>query len=214
MLQNALWQGTAGYDCMEKIKLRQAVVVEGKYDKIALKNVIDGVIITTDGFGVYRSEDKVKLIQMYANSVGLIILTDSDTAGQQIRGRIKSIVGDAKIINVYCPVIFGKEKRKTHASKEGKLGVEGMSVDVLREAVEKAGLNSDEEIIREPVTKQDMIALGLNGCENSSVLRKKTALSLGLPENLSSNALRDAVSTLMGREAFINFINKLKGEGE
>lgn len=214
MLQNALWQGTAGYDCMEKIKLKQAVVVEGKYDKITLKNVIDGVIITTDGFGVYRSEDKVKLIQMYANSVGLIILTDSDTAGQQIRGRIKSIVGDAKIINVYCPVIFGKEKRKIHASKEGKLGVEGMSVDVLREAFEKAGLNSDEEIIREPVTKQDMIALGLNGCENSSVLRKKTALSLGLPENLSSNALRDAVSTLMGREAFINYINKLKGEGE
>lgn len=199
---------------MEKIKVKQAVVVEGKYDKIALKNIIEGVIITTDGFGVYRSEDKIKLIQMYAKSVGLIILTDSDTAGQQIRGRIKSIVGDAQIINVYCPVIFGKEKRKDHASKEGKLGVEGMSADVLREAFEKAGLVGDDEIVREPVTKQDMIALGLNGSANSSQLRKKAAASLGLPEKLSSNALRDAVSTLMGREAFIKYINELKGEEE
>ncbi|WP_074959924.1 toprim domain-containing protein [Ruminococcus albus] len=196
---------------MEKIKVKQAVVVEGKYDKIALKNVIDGVIITTDGFGVYRSEDKIKLIQMYAKSVGLIILTDSDTAGQQIRGRIKSLVGDAQIINVYCPVIFGKERRKDHASKEGKLGVEGMSVEVLREAFEKAGLAGDAEIVREPVTKQDMIALGLNGSPNSSLLREKAAESLGLPAKLSSNALRDAVSTMMGRDAFIEFINKMKG---
>jgi len=196
---------------MEKIKVRQAVVVEGKYDKIALKNVIDGVIITTDGFGIYRSEDKIKLIQMYAKSVGLIILTDSDTAGQQIRGRIKSLVGDAQIINVYCPVIFGKERRKEHASKEGKLGVEGMSVEILREAFEKAGLSGDTDIVREPLTKQDMIALGLNGSPNSSALREKAAVSLGLPAKLSSNALRDAVSTMMGRDSFIEYINKLKG---
>ena len=135
-----MFHGRERQVAMEKIKVKQAVVVEGKYDKIALKNVIDGVIITTDGFGVYRSEDKIKLIQMYAKSVGLIILTDSDTAGQQIRGRIKSLVGDAQIINVYCPVIFGKERRKDHASKEGKLGVEGMSVEVLREAFAANGI--------------------------------------------------------------------------
>lgn len=196
---------------MEKIRLKQAVVVEGKYDKIALSKVIDAVIITTNGFGIYKNEETVKLIRMYARSVGLVILTDSDTAGQQIRGRIKSIVGDAELINVYCPVIFGKERRKLQPSKEGKLGVEGMSVQVLREAFEKAGLTG-EEIIREAVTKQDMISLGLNGAQGSSHLRKQVARSLGLPENLSSNALRDAVSVLMGRDAFINYITDLKGE--
>ncbi|MBQ8965377.1 DUF4093 domain-containing protein [Ruminococcus sp.] len=197
---------------MDKIKVKQAVVVEGKYDKIALSKVIDGVIITTDGFGIYSNKDTIKLIQLYAKSVGLIILTDSDTAGQQIRGRIKSIVGDAEIINVYCPVIYGKERRKLHASKEGKLGVEGMSIAVLKEAFKKAGLTGDKDIVREPVTRQDMIFLGLNGAPDSSHLREKIALSLGLPEKLSSNALRDAVSTLMGREAFIEYVNDLKGE--
>lgn len=197
---------------MEKIKIKQAVVVEGKYDKIALSKVIDGVIITTDGFGIYRSEAIIKLIQMYARTVGLVILTDSDSAGQQIRGRIKSLVGDAEIINVYCPVIAGKERRKLHPSKEGTLGVEGMSVQILREAFEKAGLAGEAELKREPVTKQDMIALRLNGSENSSALREQVALSLGLPTKLSSNALRDAVSTLMGRAAFIRYIEELKGE--
>lgn len=197
---------------MDKIRLKQAVVVEGKYDKIALSEVIDGVVIVTNGFGIFKNEETVKLIQMYARSVGLVILTDSDTAGQQIRGRIKSIVGDAELINVYCPVIFGKERRKAHPSKEGKLGVEGMSVRVLREAFEKAGLTGGEEIVRERVTKQDMIALGLNGAPNSSRLREQAARSLGLPEKLSSNALRDAVSVLMGREAFIEYITELKGE--
>ena len=197
---------------MDKIKIKQAVVVEGKYDKIALSKVIDGVIITTDGFGIYRNEATIKLIQLYAHSVGLVILTDSDQAGQQIRGRIKSVVGDAEMINVYCPVIAGKERRKLRPSKEGTLGVEGMSVQILREAFEKAGLADEKDIRRDPVTKQDMIALGLNGSPNSSSLREQTALSLGLPPKLSSNALRDAVSTLMGREAFIEYIKKLKGE--
>ena len=198
---------------MEKIRLRQAVVVEGKYDKIALSEVIDAVIIKTDGFGIYSNEETVKLIRMYAQSVGIVILTDSDTAGQQIIGKIKSIVGDGEIINVYCPVIFGKEKRKVKASKEGKFGVEGMSAQVLREAFEKAGLVGEEVPVREKVTKQDMIALGLNGSANSSQLREKVAQSLGLPAKMSSNALRDAVSTLMGREAFINYITELI-EGE
>lgn len=197
---------------MEKIRLKQAVVVEGKYDKIALSKVIDAVIITTDGFRIYHNEDTVKLIQMYARKVGIVILTDSDTAGQQIRGKIKSIVGDAEITNVYCPVIFGKERRKLHASKEGKLGVEGMSADILREAFTRAGLADEEMPVREPVTKQDMINLGLNGSANSSALRKRVAVSLGLPDNLSSNALRDAVSTLMGREAFIEHITQMKGD--
>lgn len=197
---------------MDKIRLRQAVVVEGKYDKIALSKVIDGVIITTDGFGIYKNEETVKLIRMYAKSVGLVILTDSDSAGQQIRGRIKGIVGDAEITNVYCPVIFGKERRKPQPSKEGKLGVEAMSAEILKEAFKKGGLAGDEEIFREPVTKQDMISLGLNGSPNSSQLREQVARSLGLPEHLSSNALRDAVSTFMGRDKFIEYIEDLKGE--
>lgn len=198
---------------MEKIKLKQAVVVEGKYDKIALSQLIDGVIITTDGFGIYSNPETVKLIRFYAENGGIIILTDSDTAGQQIRGKIKSIIGKGEVVNVYCPVIFGKEKRKLKPSKEGKLGVEGMSIEVLREAFEKAGLIG-EQIEREPVTKNDFIMLGLSGSRDSSSRRESLAIALGLPKELSANALRDAVSTLFGREAFINYYEELIKEEE
>lgn len=199
---------------MEKIKLKQAVVVEGKYDKIALSQLIDGVIITTDGFGVYTNPETVRLIRFYAQNGGIVILTDSDTAGQQIRGRIKSIVGQGEVINVYCPVIFGKEKRKLKASKEGKLGVEGMSIEILRTAFEKAGLFGEQQAVREQVSKNDLYMLGLSGSADSSGRRKSLCIRLGLPENLSANALRDAVTTLFGREAFLRYYEELIKEEE
>lgn len=187
---------------MEKLRVDQAVVVEGKYDKIALSSVIDGVIITTDGFGVFSDEDTVRLIRSYASACGVIVLTDSDTAGSKIRGHIKSICPEGTVINIYAPVIKGKERRKQHPSKEGLLGVEGIDPGKLRKLFETAGIGGDVSP-REPVTKQDMINLGLSGAENSSEIRRRIALSLGLPERLSSAALRDAVSVMLGRERFI-----------
>lgn len=196
---------------MEKIKLRQAVVVEGKYDKITLSQIIDGVIITTDGFGLYKNPEKTKLIRFYAETCGIIVMTDSDFAGQQIRGRIKSIVPQGSVINVYVPEIFGKEKRKSAPSKEGKLGVEGMSAEIICKALERAGVTG-EVCEKDPVTKTDFIMLGLSGGQGSSELRKQLASALELPQGLSSNALRDAVSVMLGRERFISFFENFVKE--
>ena len=196
---------------MEKIKLRQAVVVEGKYDKINLSSLIDGVIITTDGFGVFNNQEIIRLIKFYAGTSGIVILTDSDTAGRQIRGRIKSLVDNASITNVYCPIVYGKEKRKTKPSKEGMLGVEGIDPSALRKAFEEAGLMGDEIISREKVTKGDMIQVGLSGAADSSLRRKELARALGLPEELSSAALRDALTSRFGREDFLRFYQDFIG---
>lgn len=192
---------------MEKIKLKQAIIVEGKYDKITLSQLVDGVIITTDGFGIYNSEETVKLIRFYAQTCGIIIMTDSDSAGMQIRGKIKGIVNKGSIVNVYIPEIFGKEKRKSKPSKEGKLGVEGMSVEILRNALVNAGVINGDAEIRESVTKTDFITLGLSGSQDSARLRRLLAKSLDLPEKLSSAALRDAVSVMFGRKDFLKYFD-------
>ena len=140
---------------MKKIKIRPAVVVEGKYDKITLSQIIDGVIIVTNGFGIYNDEETLRLLRFYAKERGLAILTDSDRAGQKIRGKIKSIVPDGKIVNVYIPQIAGKEKRKALPSKEGTLGVEGMSAEIIVGAFEKAGLLENDEKPKRKITKND-----------------------------------------------------------
>lgn len=195
----------------QKLKIRQAIVVEGKYDKITLSRIIDGVIVTTDGFGLYNDPEKASLIRFYAKTCGIIIMTDSDYAGQQIRGHIKSIVSEGNVINVYVPEIFGKEKRKSVYSKEGKLGVEGMSADIILSALEKAVIIGESRE-KEPVTKRDFIMLGLNGSKGSADLRKRLASALELPVGLSSNALRDAVSVMFGREGFISFFENFVKE--
>lgn len=190
---------------MEKIKIRQAVVVEGKYDKIKLSAIIDGVIICTDGFGLYRNKETTELIRFYAKNCGIAILTDSDSAGQQIRGHIKSIVPEGRIINVYVPEIFGKEKRKSLPSKEGKIGVEGMSYEVIIRAFEKAGLTDDIQEPREKISKMDFYEMGLSGASESSFLRRRIARHFDLPSDLSASALRDAINTMFCREDFISF---------
>ena len=122
------------------IELGQVVIVEGKYDKIKLSSFIDATIITTEGFGIFKNREKKKYIRRLAEKNGIIILTDSDRAGQIIRNHIKSFVNNGKIYNVYIPQIFGKEKRKVEPSKEGTIGVEGMEKDVIIKALEKAGV--------------------------------------------------------------------------
>ncbi|MBR1422121.1 MAG: DUF4093 domain-containing protein [Ruminococcus sp.] len=195
-----------------RLKIRQAVVVEGKYDKIKLSAVIDAVIIVTNGFGIYKNSETADLIRFYAKNRGIIILTDSDTAGARIRGHIKSIVPEGEIISLYVPEIFGKEKRKTAPSKEGKLGVEGMSVQILRDTFEKAGLLCDESELHEKITKQDMYELGLSGRADSSAKRRKLCSALSLPENLSAPALLDALNALFDKQKLFDSLNGIADE--
>lgn len=179
------------------IKINEAVIVEGKYDKIKLSSVIDGVIIVTNGFGIFKDKEKLELIRYYAEKTGIIILTDSDNAGRKIRGYIKGAIGKGIIKNVHIPDIFGKEKRKTKASAEGKLGVEGIDTATLRAAFEKAGITSAERTAPKDITKLTMFELGLSGGNESSILRKRLQKRLGLPSMLSAGALLEVLNTMM-----------------
>ncbi|MBO5163523.1 MAG: DUF4093 domain-containing protein [Ruminococcus sp.] len=179
------------------IKINEAVIVEGKYDKIKLSSVVDGVIIVTNGFGIFKDREKLELIRYYAKKTGIVILTDSDNAGRKIRGYIKGAVKGGNIKNVYIPDIFGKEKRKTKPSAEGKLGVEGIDVKTLAEAFEKAGISSEERTVPKDITKLTLFELGLSGGQESSRLRKRLQKSLGLPEMLSAGALLEVLNTMM-----------------
>lgn len=187
------------------IKLKQAVVVEGKYDKITLSSIIDAVIIVTNGFGIFKDKEKLELIKFYAGSTGIIIMTDSDRAGFIIRNHIKGAVKNGKIQNVYIPDIMGKEKRKLKTSAEGKLGVEGMNKEIILKALEKAGITADETEIKKDtlITKTDLFILGLSGGQNSSELRRKLLHHLKLPSLLSANSMLEVLNTMMD-------INKLR----
>lgn len=191
---------------MEKIKISQAIIVEGKYDKIKLSSFIDGVIIVTNGFGIYKDKDIVQLIRYYAQRQGIIVLTDSDTAGFRIRGHIKSIVPKGKIINLYAPEILGKEKRKTQPSKEGKLGVEGINVNVLKALFEKVGVKGEIRENPSPVTNLDFFQLGITGQKNSSRLREKLLDKLELPKLVSSKALLEIVNSRFSKDEFYEFM--------
>ncbi len=196
----------------EKIRVKQPIIVEGKYDKIKLESVVDGLIITTDGFRIYRDKEKLSLIRAFAEKDGVIILTDSDGAGFQIRNHLKGCIKNGKLINIYIPDIFGKEKRKDKPSKEGKLGVEGMDTKLLKKAFLEAGV-LDDGVAREPwLTKADLLDDGLTGGENSSFLRKRLCEELSLPERISVNALSEVLNRLYDRETYENIINKIKGE--
>lgn len=191
---------------MEKIKISQAIIVEGKYDKIKLSSFIDGVIIVTNGFGIYKDKDIVQLIRYYAQRQGIIVLTDSDTAGFKIRGHIKSIVPKGKIINLYAPEILGKEKRKIQPSKEGKLGVEGINVNVLKALFEKVGVKGEIRENPSPVTNLDFFQLGITGQKNSSRLREKLLDKLELPKLVSSKALLEIVNSRFSKDEFYEFM--------
>ena len=196
---------------MEKIRLTQAVIVEGKYDKIKLSALIDAVIITTEGFGIFKDTETAELIRKYASATGIIILTDSDAAGFRIRGHIKGICPEGKIYNIYIPDVFGKEHRKAEPSKEGKLGVEGIDTDVLRELFENAGITA-EESSSGSMTMQDFYELGLTGAAQSSQLRRSTARLLGLPERMTPKALLEAANSFIGRERLSAAVSKAKKE--
>lgn len=194
---------------MERIKLSQAVIVEGKYDKIKLSGFLDAFIIETNGFGIFKDKQKLSFVKRIANERGIIILTDSDHAGFMIRNYISSGVPKDKIINVYIPDIYGKEKRKTQASKEGKLGVEGMTKEVILKALENAKVNSTAVVNDNPVTNYDLFELGLSGTPNAKQNKKKLLAKLDLPEFLSTNSLLSYINNLMTKEEFYAIVSSL-----
>ena len=191
------------------IKLKQAVIVEGKYDKIKLSQIIDAPIICTDGFGIFKNKQLQKMIKTLAEKNGILILTDSDSAGFTIRNFIGSTVPQEQIINAYIPDILGKERRKEAPSKEGKLGVEGMPETVIIEALKRAGVlyQTVEEPSR-PITKNDLYELGFSGKTDSAQKRKKLLKYYFLPERLTTNSLVKVLNSITTYDSFIEDINK------
>ena len=194
------------------IKIKEAVIVEGKYDKIKLSNILDTIIIETDGFAIFQDKEKQKLIRFLAEKRGIVVMTDSDSAGFKIRSFIKNITKSENVKNVYIPDVYGKEKRKTEASKEGKLGVEGMKAEVIIEALHKSGVIYDENGKTEgrEITHTDFFDDGISGGENSSVIRKALAKELDLPEKISSYSLLKVINSYMTYEDYKLAIEKAK----
>ena len=202
------------------IVVKEAIIVEGKYDKIKLSSFIDGMIIETRGVRIFKDTEQMALIRKMADARGLLILTDSDSAGFLIRNYLKSCIAPDKIKHAYIPDILGKERRKTSYSKEGKLGVEGIEKQLLIRALEKAGVVVNQETISEnkeyvrQVTKQDFFEWGLTGRDESNQKRKQVLKQLKLPEHLTTNAMIDAINSFMSYEAFLLEIQRFNQQGE
>ena len=190
------------------IKIKQAVIVEGKYDKITLENVIDATIIATDGFGLFKNKEKRELIKLLAQKIGIVVITDSDSAGALIRSYLKQICPEDSITNVYVPQLLGKEKRKAKASKEGFLGVEGMSQQVLLDALARSGVVGGEvpQKSDKKITKLTFFTYGLSGGTNSSHLRDSLAEYLKLPKGISANAFLDCVNAIYDYNEFVEVV--------
>lgn len=186
--------------------VREVIVVEGRYDKNSLSQVVDAVIIETSGFGIFNNIQKQKLLRKMAESRGLIVLTDSDGAGFVIRNFIRSCVDPSLVKHAYIPDIYGKEKRKASPSKEGKLGVEGMRPEILLEALRRAGatIDNEESAVHAKITKADMFAKGLSGKDGSKERRAALIRRLDLPEHMTADALLDFLNATMTREEFLD----------
>ena len=181
------------------LKIKEAIVVEGRYDKNTLSQIVDAPILETSGFGIMKDKQQLKLLRRIAQSRGLIVFTDSDGAGFVIRNFLKGAIASKYLKHAYIPDIVGKEKRKSAPGKEGKLGVEGMTPAIITEALRKAGatvLGEESVHTAGNITKQDMMELGLSGGAGSSLLRKQLLKKLDLPEHMSANALLQAVNLL------------------
>ena len=191
--------------------VREVIVVEGRYDKNTVAQVVSGIIIETSGFGVFSDKEKLALLRLLAQKRGLIILTDSDKAGFFIRGRLHGMLNGANIKHAYIPDVEGRERRKSSGSKEGKLGVEGMKPDIIIKALERAGATIEDEYMKprsaDQINKADMFSAGLSGGANSAQKRKEFQKSLDLPERLSANGLLDILNILFTRDEFLRMCN-------
>lgn len=194
------------------LKIKEAIVVEGRYDKNTLSQIVDAAILETSGFGIMKDKQQLKLLRQVAESRGLIIFTDSDGAGFVIRNFLKGAIDSRYLLHAYIPDIPGKERRKSAPGKEGKLGVEGMTPQIIVDALRKAGATVlGEEMTRSTgnITKQDMMELGLSGGKDSSILRKLLLKKLDLPEHMSANALLQAVNLLYTFDELRNIVAQL-----
>lgn len=197
------------------IKVDRPIIVEGKYDKITLENVVEGLIITTDGFGIFKDKEKCDMIRAFAKQKGLIVMTDSDTAGSVIRGYIKKIAGECDIINVYVPSLYGKEKRKAKASKQGLLGVEGMTKEIIEDALLKSSVTCKKvKDVSEKITKLDLFEAGLSGNAESKMKRQSFLSFLKLPKTLSSNAMLDVLNNFYSLKEFEAVIKEWQGAAD
>ena len=184
------------------VKIKEAIVVEGRYDKNTLSQVVDSPILETAGFGIFKDKQQMALLRRVAEKRGLIVFTDSDGAGFVIRNHIKSAIPSKYLKHAYIPDIPGKERRKSAPGKEGKLGVEGMTPEIILTALRNAGatVEGEEKTPSGGITKQDMMALGLSGGSNAGERRKALLKQLNLPEHMSANAMLQALNLLYTRE--------------
>ena len=187
------------------LNIKEAIIVEGKYDKMRLEKVCSSPIFTTEGFRIFKDKEKREFLKALAKERGLLILTDSDRAGFMIRNHIKGFVTEGEIKQAYIPEIFGKEKRKSAPSKEGKLGVEGIDEKLLSEVLSKyaSPLDSNEKI-----TKNDLYDIGLYGGTDSAAARMSLCRKLSIPEKMSVNGLLDALNALITKEKFLELTGK------
>ncbi len=198
------------------IRVREAIVVEGRADKAKLSGLVEGIIVETGGFQIFRDQEKMELIRRLAAERGVVIFTDSDGAGFLIRSRLSQSLPPNQVKHAYTPDVPGKERRKAKPSKEGKLGVEGMTLAVLEDCLRRAGAAIDggeEAEKKELLTKADLYDLGLSGGAESGARRKDLQKRLGLPERLSANGLLAALNGLYSREEALALLYRWSGDG-
>lgn len=195
------------------LKIKEAIVVEGRYDKNTLAQIVDTLILTTEGFQVFKQKERANLLRRVAQQRGLIVLTDSDGAGFVIRNHLKGLIPPNQLKQCYIPDVYGKERRKKHPGKEGKLGVEGMSPAVLEEALRRCGAtvlgNAPTVPASREITKLDLFQDGFSGGPESARRRKVLLQSLRLPEHLTTNALIPVLNTLMTYEEYHTLVETL-----
>ena len=188
-------------------KIREVIVVEGRYDKNTLRQVVEATVVETGGFGVFKDQERLALLRRLAAQRGLILLTDSDGAGFVIRNFLKGAIPKEQIKQAYIPDIFGKERRKATPGKEGKLGVEGMRPEILLQALERAGATFEDgdapARAGSPITKADLYELGLTGRADSAARRAELLRKLELPEHMTANALLETLNILFTREEML-----------
>ena len=196
------------------VKIREAILVEGRYDKNTLSQIVDAPILETAGFGIFKDKQQMTLLRTVAEKRGLIVFTDSDGAGFVIRNHIKSAIPGKYLKHAYIPDIMGKERRKAAPGKEGKLGVEGMKPDVILEALRRAGatIEGEESVSSHQITKQDLMELGLSGGQDASSKRLKLLKKLNLPEHMSPNAMLQALNLLYNTEELTNIVKDMEND--
>ena len=195
--------------------IKECIVVEGTYDKIKLSQIVDGVVFVTGGFSIFNRKKDIETLKTFANKCGVVILTDSDAAGFKIRNYIKQALPKDKVRHAYIPAIKGREKRKNKPGKEGLLGVEGISGEIIINALKNAGCTIDGECIKkqtDKITKADLYAAGLSGGCQSAEKRRILCKVLELPGRISANMLVDSINAIMSRDDFFDIIENMEND--